>query len=136
MSIISREPQKVLEGDAYEIRVIKCGSCGHVMPAAAFPKQNQDQNPIHRPRCGLCGSMMTYPVQTDNPGIGGGKYENECYRALYDCAAAGVILCVFGGNKGNGFSVAAPPEICMKIPQILRSIADGIEQTTKAAKLS
>lgn len=133
---ISQDPVKILEGDAYETRIVKCSRCGEVMPAAPFPKLNQPQDPVHRPRCGRCGSMMTFPVGVDNPGIGGGKYEKQCLRAKEECEAESLILVVFGGKHGNGFSVAAVPEICIKLPELLRSIADGMEVAMKKAAQS
>lgn len=112
-----------------EMPVLKCDHC-----AADIP----DGSPavaISQWRGGVMSNWEEEYSQTDDdPGsIGGGKYEKECARALEDCAARGIILCVFGGNKGNGFSVAAPPEICMSIPSILRAMADGIEKAAKKA---
>lgn len=64
-------------------------------------------------------------------GLGGGKYEAETADVLEKCEAAGVILLVFEGKHGTGFSVAAPPQVCMNLPRILRSVADSIEASVK-----
>lgn len=68
---------------------------------------------------------------------GGGKYEPECTEALLKCGAQSVLLIVFGGDRGDGFSIAARPtdtgdlgevaETILKIPYVLRSVADQIE---------
>lgn len=75
--------------------------------------------------------MLTFPIAADNPSIGGGKYEQECKHAREDCKAEGIILCVFGGKHGSGFSVAAPQHVCLNLPSILRGIADAIESSMK-----
>jgi UDP-N-acetylglucosamine:LPS N-acetylglucosamine transferase len=42
--------------------------------------------------------------------------------------AKGVILIVFGGSLGSGFSVQAPPDVTAALPAILRRVADQIER--------
>lgn len=59
----SREPVKVLDGeDAYESRDVSCTRCGKVYRRAPWPVK--DASPVHRPRCAVCGSMMTVPLET------------------------------------------------------------------------
>jgi hypothetical protein len=43
-------------------------------------------------------------------------------------SAKGVIVLVFEGDRGSGFSVQATPEVTATIPSILRQIADSIEK--------
>lgn len=59
---------------------------------------------------------------------GPGKYDNECEVARELTGAAGVLLIVFNGNRGSGFSATiTDPAILQAIPAVLRSVADDIE---------
>jgi hypothetical protein len=60
--------------------------------------------------------------------IGPGKYDDLCTAAREAANAVGVILLVFGGDKGGGFSCQTPPEITRQLPDILRSLAEQIEK--------
>lgn len=53
-------PLKVLEGEAYESRDVKCGRCGTLFRSAPWPKS--DFGLTHRPRCSHCHSSFTYPI--------------------------------------------------------------------------
>lgn len=57
---------------------------------------------------------------------GPGKYDEACSMARESTKASGVLLVVFGGEKGSGFSVQAPPEIVVAIPDILEEMAAQI----------
>ena len=61
--------------------------------------------------------------------FGPGKYDRECTEIREKTKAHGVLLMVFGGVKGEGFSCQASPEITLSLPQILRCIANDIEET-------
>lgn len=41
-----------------------------------------------------------------------------------------VAVIVVGGNRGNGFSVAAVPELIASLPSVLRNMATEIEEGT------
>jgi hypothetical protein len=60
--------------------------------------------------------------------IGPGKYDELATHARESAQAAGVILIVFGGANGNGFSVQADAETMIRIPSILRTVADDVER--------
>ncbi len=59
--------------------------------------------------------------------IGPGKYDEVCTQVREDTNALGVVLLIFGGCKGNGFSCQAPFEFTATIPSLLRQMADQIE---------
>lgn len=61
--------------------------------------------------------------------FGPGKYDPECTELREKIKAHGVLLMVFGGVKGDGFSCQASPEITLSLPQILRCIANDIEES-------
>lgn len=56
-----------------------------------------------------------------------GKYDAPCLAVRLATDAEGVILVVFNGICGSGFSVQWPPEQVKAIPAVLREIADSIE---------
>lgn len=57
---------------------------------------------------------------------GPGKYDAECTHVRLTTKAAGVVLIVFGGAEGSGFSVQAPLVVLRELPDILESMAAGI----------
>jgi hypothetical protein len=59
------------------------------------------------------------------PGPGG--YDDVASVVWDATRAEGVIVVVFNGHKGTGFSVQAPLLLVNEIPAILRSMADQIE---------
>ena len=61
--------------------------------------------------------------------IGPGKYDDVCTEIREKTEAVGVVMIVVEGNKGSGFSCQAPLEVTIKLPQILRQMADDIERT-------
>ena len=67
--------------------------------------------------------------------IGPGKYDDACTKARIDTGAAGVLLFVFDGTKGSGFSVQAPLPVQLALPILLREIADSIEADFAQGKL-
>jgi hypothetical protein len=60
--------------------------------------------------------------------LGPGKYDEACTAARETLAARGVVLIVFGGMHGNGFSCQAPLDLQVALPGILRTVADSIEK--------
>jgi len=70
-----------------------------------------------------------------------GNYDDEAERMLVELGAASVTLIVIGGSKGDGFSVAGvyekndPDNVCLKLPGILRHMADSIEKDIKERKM-
>ena len=68
--------------------------------------------------------------------IGPGKYDNEATAAREATGAAGVLLIVIGGERGNGFSCQATQfDIVLRLPALLRTVADQIEADQKEGKL-
>lgn len=61
-----------------------------------------------------------------------GKYDDICTEARLACRARGVLLLVYDGQHGNGFSAQIPPEMVDRIPAVLREVADKIEKTNPA----
>lgn len=59
--------------------------------------------------------------------IGPGKYDDLCTfvreRAGIGDQGGGVIVIVFGGNKGNGFSCQADLMTTLALPEVLEDIA-------------
>lgn len=60
--------------------------------------------------------------------LGPGKYDDECTLVRAKLGAEGVILLVFEGKEGNGFSCQASPNITFRLPAILREVARQIEK--------
>jgi hypothetical protein len=60
--------------------------------------------------------------------LGPGKYDHLCTQAREGAKAAGALLIVFGGERGDGFSMQATAETTMALPAILRMVADDIER--------
>jgi len=67
---------------------------------------------------------------------GPGKYDDQCEKAAEMCKANQVILVVFDGEHGPGFSARLTGKLVMAIPKILRKLADDIEEKMKAASQS
>jgi hypothetical protein len=63
--------------------------------------------------------------------VGPGKYDDLATIVREQAHAAGVIVIVFNGDKGDGFSVQADLGTLLTLPQRLRFIADQIEQDTR-----
>jgi len=60
--------------------------------------------------------------------IGPGKYDKLATLIRHRARATGVIVIVFGGEHGDGFSAQLPLDHTMSLPQILRSVADTIDR--------
>jgi len=62
--------------------------------------------------------------------IGAGKYYEACTVARLATKAEGVIIIVYGGEHGDGFSAQLPAYIVERMPQVLRQVADQIEASS------
>jgi hypothetical protein len=60
--------------------------------------------------------------------LGPGKYDAECTLVREKTGARGVLLIIFGGNRGGGFSCQSDISFLMDLPQVLRNVADEIER--------
>jgi len=65
-------------------------------------------------------------------GNGPGKYDDLLTVAREGAQAEGAILMIFSGSKGSGFEVQVPPHIIVQIPEILRDMADKLDELRKA----
>jgi len=61
--------------------------------------------------------------------MGPGKYDHATTLIRQGTQAQGVILIVFGGAHGDGFSAQLPPGLLLTVPAILRTVADEIERS-------
>ena len=61
--------------------------------------------------------------------LGPGRYDASCTKVREETRAEGVFLAVFDGEKGTGFSVQAPLELAVKLPEILRNTARQSEES-------
>jgi hypothetical protein len=65
--------------------------------------------------------------------MNGGPYDGELHATLSTTNATFVLLLVYGGNRGSGFSLGvdenavSPKMVMTMVPAMLRAIADGIE---------
>jgi hypothetical protein len=59
--------------------------------------------------------------------LGPGKYDDLCTYVKDQAQAAGVIVLVHQGRQGSGFSVQGTLEFMLRIPDLLRQMADQIE---------
>jgi hypothetical protein len=64
--------------------------------------------------------------------LGPGKYDHLATAARASANARGVVVIVFEGDAGSGFSVQADPQFTARLPAILRDVAAGIEADLKA----
>ena len=61
--------------------------------------------------------------------IGPGKYDDLATYVREQAAAEGVAVLVFKGTAGSGFSIQADLETALRMPAILRYMADEIERS-------
>lgn len=62
---------------------------------------------------------------------GAGKYRSEAETLLAMHRAEGVVVCIMGGVRGTGFSLATTDgSVLGSLPEALRFIADQIEIET------
>jgi hypothetical protein len=60
--------------------------------------------------------------------LGPGKYDDETTLIREKLGAEGVILVVFKGKKGSGLSCQADLDVTLRLPAILREVAEKIEK--------
>lgn len=60
--------------------------------------------------------------------FGPGKYDEAVTTLREILGARGVLLLVVDGVHGSGFSAQLPPDLTLSLPEILRDIADQIDQ--------
>jgi hypothetical protein len=69
---------------------------------------------------------------------GPGKYDDLCTMVREHTGAQGVLIAVIGGDRGDGMSLQALPDVTAKLPQLLRRIAsdiqDGVEDEDQATE--
>jgi len=66
--------------------------------------------------------------------MGPGKYDDVCSRVraevgIGDNSGGGVIVIVFGGNRGSGFSCQADLVTTLALPETLESLAKQIRES-------
>lgn len=57
---------------------------------------------------------------------GPGKYGDLVTRVRTETRAIGVVMIIFGGNKGSGFSVEGPPGFAEGLPELLEDVARAL----------
>lgn len=57
---------------------------------------------------------------------GPGNYNDVCTQVREQTQALGAVLIIFDGDRGNGFSVQAPEELSVQLPEILEFVAATI----------
>ena len=63
--------------------------------------------------------------------VSGGKYGDLAQMAYTLTLADAVVLIVLNGNKGSGFSLAGHDDIVPRLPELLREMAQQIENDTR-----
>jgi hypothetical protein len=58
--------------------------------------------------------------------IGPGKYDDLCTHVRTTAGALGAIVIVVGGKHGDGFSIQAPIEVTIALPEFLEFMARSI----------
>lgn len=59
--------------------------------------------------------------------FGPGKYDDLATVLREETRAAGVVVIVFDGAQGSGFSAQLSPDLTLTLPSILRDIARRME---------
>jgi hypothetical protein len=59
--------------------------------------------------------------------LGPGKYDDEATVVMEMTEASGVLVVVMGGDRGQGFSFQGDIELIRYIPNMLRTVANQIE---------
>ena len=61
--------------------------------------------------------------------LGPGKYDDLATWVREQAEARGVIVLVLDGKLGSGFSVQATLDVTVRLPALLRHMADDIERS-------
>ena len=68
--------------------------------------------------------------------IGPGKYDELATTVREQAHASGVLVIIFDGTEGSGFSAQLPPgDAVFAVPAILRAVADSIDESIRAGSL-
>jgi hypothetical protein len=67
--------------------------------------------------------------------LGPGKYDDAATVVMEMTKAAGVLVMVIGGERGQGFSFQGDLELTRQIPKMLRTVADQIEDDLNSPEL-
>jgi len=67
--------------------------------------------------------------------LGAGKYDEALTVARKLCGSTAAALIVIEGESGRGFACQMDMASMMKLPEVLRSMADQIEADLRRAKL-
>lgn len=60
--------------------------------------------------------------------LGPGKYDDLATEARKQTQAEGAVVIIVNGVKGSGFSAQLSPELTLKLPSMLRHMADELER--------
>lgn len=60
--------------------------------------------------------------------IGPGKYDDHATQVRTATGADAVVVIVVNGDKGSGFSVQTNAAMTLRLPELLRIMADDIER--------
>ena len=60
--------------------------------------------------------------------IGPGRYDKLCTLVRERAKATGAVVIVFGGERGDGFSMQAPMDITLDIATVLETMARQIRE--------
>jgi hypothetical protein len=63
--------------------------------------------------------------------IGPGKYDDLCTLVRKNANAAAAIVLIIDGKIGNGFACQGHPGILRELPDLLREVANQIEEDAK-----
>lgn len=66
--------------------------------------------------------------------IGPGKYDKEASEVMEGTGAAGIVLVIANGDRGDGFSVQGPLSLLVTLPSMLREVADTVEADVKGMR--
>jgi hypothetical protein len=64
-----------------------------------------------------------------------GRYHDLCTEVRDQTDATGVVVMIYEGEAGTGFSAIGPPEFCEALPAALRHLADQLEAGDRAARM-
>lgn len=67
--------------------------------------------------------------------VGGGKYDAEVEHVYASSGGAVALVIVLGGPRGAGFSCKGEVTEIMKLPSLLRTVADSIEEDQRTAMI-
>jgi len=68
--------------------------------------------------------------------LGPGKYDDAATAVMEMTKAAGVLVIVMGGERGQGFSFQSVSiELIRNVPAMLRTVADQIEADLNSPEL-